>query len=136
MVPGIIILAAVCIIFFVLARQADRRRQGAGPGGTCEYRTAHPIDHCIDFLAHKNVNDLFDYTCQRQPNGVFLLHLTLHRPTRQPVDTLFYLRLDPGSQTVVTLSFVREAFGEKQPVFPQEVLDAFMQQKLDAHRTF
>ena len=33
------------------------------------------------------------------------------------------LRLDPGRQTVVTLIFIREAFGYKEPLFPQEMLD-------------
>ena len=36
---------------------------------------------------------------------------------------------------VVTLIFIREAFGYKEPLFPQEMLDKFMQQKLEAHRT-
>ena len=36
---------------------------------------------------------------------------------------------------VVTLIFIREAFGYKEPLFPQEMLDEFMAQKLDAHRT-
>ena len=29
-------------------------------------------------------------------DGGFLLHLTLHQPTQQPLDTLYTLRLDPG----------------------------------------
>ena len=66
---------------------------------------------------------------------VFLLNLTLHQPTQQPLDTLYTLRLDPGRQTIATLIFIREAFGYKEPLFPQEMLDKFMQQKLEAHRT-
>ena len=60
---------------------------------------------------------------------------TLHQPTQQPLDTLYTLRLDPGRQTIATLIFIREAFGYKEPLFPQEMLDKFMQQKLEAHRT-
>ena len=67
--------------------------------------------------------------------GGFLLHLTLHQPTQQPLDTLYTLRLDPGRQTIATLIFIREAFGYKEPLFPQEMLDKFMQQKMEAHRT-
>ncbi len=55
--------------------------------------------------------------------AAFLLHLTLHQPTQQPLDTLYTLRLDPGRQTIVTLIFIREAFGYKEPLFPQEMLD-------------
>ena len=79
--------------------------------------------------------DEFLYECRREKDGGFLLHLTLHQPTQQPLDTLYSLRLDPGRQTVVTLIFIREAFGYKEPLFPQEMLDKFMQQKLAAHRT-
>ena len=50
-------------------------------------------------------------------------------------DSLYTLRLDPGRQTIATLIFIREAFGYKEPLFPQEMLDKFMQQKLEAHRT-
>ena len=60
------------------------------------------------------------------------MHFTLHKPTGQPVDTLFALRLDAGRQTVVTLHFLREAFGYRQPVFPKELLDAFLFKKLAA----
>ena len=35
----------------------------------------------------------------------------------------------------MTLIFVREAFGYKEPLFPQAMLDRFMEQKLNAHRT-
>jgi len=73
--------------------------------------------------------------CRRENDGSFLLHLTLHQPSQQPLDTLYTLRLDPGRQTVVTLIFIREAFGYKEPLFPPAMLDEFMLQKLDAHRT-
>ncbi len=129
----VLVAAVLAFTFYLLYRQAAQRRTAAGPAGTLEYRTQHPVDVCMDYLAHKNVNDLFDYTCQRQADGSFLLHFTLHRETQQPVDTLYALRLDAGRQTVVTLSFLREAFGYKEPVFPPELLDAFLAQKLDAH---
>ena len=84
--------------------------------------------------AHSDT-DLFAYECRRENDGGFLLHLTLHQPSQQPLDTLYTLRLDPGRQTVVTLVFIREAFGYREPLFPQTMLDEFMLQKLDAHRT-
>ncbi len=65
--------------------------------------------------------------------GSFLLHLMLHQPSQQPLDTV-HLRLDPGRQTVVTLIFIREALWLKEPLFPPAMLDEFMLQKLDAHR--
>lgn len=128
---ALIVLVLGCTLA-ILHRQAARHRAAPGPAGTLEYRTAHPIDVCIDYLRHKNINDLFEYTCDRQADGSFLLHFTLHRPTAQPLDTLYTLRLDPGRSTVITLTFVREAFGYREPVFPKELLDAFLKAKLDA----
>ena len=54
--------------------------------------------------------------------------------TDLPLDDCFD-RLDPGRQTVVTLIFIREAFGYKEPLFQPEMLDEFMLGKLDARRT-
>ena len=76
-----------------------------------------------------NDSDVFVYDCRRERDGSFLLHLTLHQPSQQPLDTLYTLRLDPGRQTVVTLIFIREAFGYKEPLFPPAMLDEFMAAK-------
>ena len=106
---SIVLLAAVLgVIVFLLSRRENTRRSQYGPAGLSEFRTDLPLDECFD---------------------------RLDQPTQQPLDTLYTLRLDPGRQTVVTLIFIREAFGYKEPLFPQEMLDRFMQQKLDAHRT-
>ena len=118
-VVSIVLLAAVLgVIVFLLSRRENGRRS-----------------QCFDRLDEHNDSDVFVYDCRRERDGGFLLHLTLHQPTQQPLDTLYTLRLDPGRQTVVTLIFIREAFGYKEPLFPQEMLDEFMAQKLDAHRT-
>ena len=126
---SIVLLAAVLgVIVFLLSRRENTRRSQYGPAGLSEFRTDLPLDE------HRDADE-FVYECRREKDGGFLLHLTLHQPTQQPLDTLYTLRLDPGRQTVVTLIFIREAFGYKEPLFPQEMLDHFMQQKLDAHRT-
>ena len=104
------------------------------PGGKTP-AAALPLDDCFDRLDQHSPDDEFAYECRRENDGGFLLHLTLHQPTQQPLDTLYTLRLDPGRQTIATLIFIREAFGYKEPLFPQEMLDKFMQQKLEAHRT-
>ena len=117
-----IILLAVALgaIVLLLTRRENTRRS--------QY-------DCFDRLDGHKDTDEFVYECRRENDGGFLLHLTLHQPTQQPLDTLYTLRLDPGRQTVVTLIFIREAFGYKEPLFPQEMLDRFLMQKLDAHRT-
>lgn len=134
-VSGVILVVLAAGMFWLLSRHETGRRSEYGPAGCSEFRTSLPLDECFDRLDLHSEEDEFAYTCRREKDGGFLLHLTLHQPTRQPLDTLYTLRLDPGRQTVVTLIFIREAFGYKEPIFPPEMLDRFLLQKLDAHRT-
>ena len=135
-VISVVLLAVVLgTIVFLLSRRESGRRSQYGPAGLSEFRTDLALDECFDRLDRHSDTYEFAYECRRENDGGFMLHLTLHQPTQQPLDTLYTLRLDPGKQTVVTLIFIREAFGYKEPLFPPEMLDAFMTQKLDAHRT-
>ena len=131
----IILIAVIGLIIFLLSRRENTRRSQYGPAGLSEFRTDLPLDDCFDRLDQHSEDDVFVYECRRENDGGFLLHLTLHQPTKQPLDTLYTLRLDPGRQTVVTLIFIREAFGYKEPLFPPAMLDEFLLQKLEAHRT-
>ena len=124
LIYGAVIVVLAAMMVYALRRQERRRREAPGPAGMSEYRTDLPSEA-----------DAFQYTCERQPDGGYLLHLTLHQPTRQPLDTLYNLRMEQGRQTVVTLMFVREAFGYGEPVFRQDVMDGFMADKLEARRT-
>lgn len=135
LIYGVVIVALAAMMVYALRRQERRRREAPGPAGMSEYRTDLPIDECMDRLRAHSEADAFQYTCERQPDGGYLLHLTLHQPTRQPLDTLYTLRMEQGRQTVVTLMFVREAFGYGEPVFRQDVMDGFMADKLEAKRT-
>ena len=130
-----LLACALGIIVYLLSRRETNRRSQYGPSGLSEFRTDLPLDDCFDRLDEHKDTDEFVYECRRENDGGFLLHLTLHQPTQQPLDTLYPLRFDPGRQTIVTLIFIREAFGYKEPLFPQEMLDRFLLQKLDAHRT-
>lgn len=123
------------VLFFVVSRHESDRRSQYGPSGCSEFRTDLPLDDCFDRLDQHNEDDVFAYTCRRENDGGFLLHFTLHQPSQQPLDTLYTLRLDPGRQTVATMIFIRESFGYSEPLFQPAVLDEFMRQKLDAHRT-
>lgn len=129
----ILALALVGLIFWIVRRKELDRRKGAGPWAPMEYRTSLAFDECLDRLRTPTPQDEFVYTCVRQRDGSFNLHLTAHQPTHQPLDTLYSLRLDSGKQTLITLIFLREAFGYGEPVFPQEMMDRFLAQKLDAH---
>ncbi len=132
---GLLLVTAAGLLALILARQEKRRRSQYGPAGCSEFRTPLALDECFDRLADRRDSDVFAYECTRERDGSFTLRLTLHQPTQQPLDTLYTLRLDPGRETIVTLFFIREAFGSPEPVFPPEMLDEFLLQKLDARRT-
>ena len=132
----IILIAVIGLIIFLLSRRENTRRSQYGPAGLSEFRTDLPLDDCFDRLDQQSEDDTtVQYNYSHDNDGGFLLHLTLHQPTKQPLDTLYTLRLDPGRQTVVTLIFIREAFGYQEPLFPPAMLDEFLLQKLEAHRT-
>ena len=131
----VLLIGVISLIIYLLSRRENKRRNQYGPSGLSEFRTDLPLDDCFDRLDQHSPDDLFAYECRRENDGGFTLHLTLHQPTQQPLDTLYTLRLDPGRQTVVTLIFIREAFGYKEPLFQPEMLDEFMLGKLDARRT-
>ena len=122
--------------FFLLTRRENARRSQYGPSGLSEFRTDLPLDDCFDRLDQHSPDDEFAYECRRENDGGFLLHLTLHQPTQQPLDTLYTLRLDPGRQTIATPDLHPGGLWlQRSRFFPQEMLDKFMQQKLEAHRT-
>ena len=131
----VLLVGVIGLIIYLLSHRENKRRSQYGPSGLSEFRTDLPLDDCFDRLDQHSDSDVFAYECRRENDGGFLLHLTLHQPTQQPLDTLYTLRFDPGRQTIVTLIFIREAFGYKEPLFPQEMLDEFLRQKFDAHRT-
>ena len=131
----VLLVGVIGLIIYLLSRRENKRRSQYGPSGLSEFRTDLPLDDCFDRLDQHSDSDVFAYECRRENDGGFLLHLTLHQPTQQPLDTLYTLRFDPGRQTIVTLIFIREAFGYKEPLFPQEMLDEFLRQKFVAHRT-
>ena len=133
---SILLLAAILgFIVFLLSKKDQSRRSQYGPSGLSEFRTDLPLDDCFDRLDQHSPDDVFAYECRRENDGGCTLHLTLHQPTQQPLDTLYTLRFDPGRQTIVTLIFIREAFGYKEPLFQPAMLDEFMLRKFDARRT-
>ena len=133
---SILLLAAILgFIVFLLSKKDQSRRSQYGPSGLSEFRTDLPLDDCFDRLDQHSPDDVLAYECRRENDGGFTLHLTLHQPTQQPLDTLYTLRFDPGRQTIVTLIFIREAFGYKEPLFQPAMLDEFILRKFDARRT-
>lgn len=132
---ALLLFVCVLCLFFALRRaKPTHRRTPQGNLLMVEYRTDYAVDECIDRLRATAPDDLFIYTFVRETNGTFALHFTQHRATQQPIDTLYTLQLDAGRQTMLSLVFIREAFGYQEPVFPLALLDEFFAQKLAAHR--
>jgi len=131
---ALLVVAAVVVFTYLVIQKQDQRRHTGG--AICaEYRTDLPFDVCMDAMRRQTNDDIFVYDFTRQPDGSFLLNFTMHRATGQPMDTLYQMRIDGGSRTVISLNFIREAFGNPEPVFGVELLDAFICQKLSAERT-
>ena len=90
-----LLACALGIIVYLLSRRETNRRSQYGPAGLSEFRTGLALDECFDRLDTRSDTDLFAYECRRENDGSFLLHLTLHQPSQQPLDTLYTLRLGP-----------------------------------------
>ena len=108
-VVSIVLLAAVLgVIVFLLSRRENGRRSQYGPAGLSEFRTDLALDECFDRLDEHNDSDVFVYDCRRERDGGFLLHLTLHQPTQQPLDTLY---LAHHTVRTRTRFFTKKGFG-------------------------
>ena len=84
-----LLACALGIIVYLLSRRETTRRSQYGPAGLSEFRTDLPLDDCFDRLDQHSPDDVFAYECRRENDGGFTLHLTLHQPTQQPLDTLY-----------------------------------------------
>ncbi len=134
-VPIISILVLVFGIYWVTKNKTFDKPNEKSKNLSIEFRTDLAFDECLDALSTPADNDIFAYEIEREASGNFALHFSLHKKTMQPIDTLYSMRIDSGKQTVITLVFLREAFGYKEPVFPAELLENFFKEKLSAIRT-
>lgn len=88
---------------------------------------------CQDFLKNTNIHDTFAYTLTPSPKGTEIC-FTHYNPTQQIMATTFLLCFQQQQPAVFSLTFLREAFGNPEPVVPPALLDAFFSQKLSAVR--
>lgn len=129
---GVIVLAVVLYAFFV--NRARRKNQNK-PGMSMRYETAaHTAVECRDVLGDRRPEDSFNLRLDPLQEGGWKLHLLRHNPTEQLLDTVYRLQFEDGSPTRFTLTFVSEAFGMREPVVPEDMLDAFFAEKLGARR--
>ena len=83
----VLLVGVIGLIIYLLSRRENKRRSQYGPSGLSEFRTDLPLDDCFDRLDQHSDSDVFAYECRRENDGGFKLHLTLHQPTQQPLDT-------------------------------------------------
>ena len=109
----------------VLAKKASGVHVYEAPGKTAAA--------CRRLLGQRTEQDLFAYKLEAAPAGGWHLTLTRHNPTDQILDTMYLLQLKGEHPARVALKFEREAFGQREAVVPDELLDSFMLAKLGAH---
>ena len=95
---SVILLAGIVgLLIFLLSRREAGRRSQYGPAALNEFRTALPLDECFDRLEqHSPRRMCLPTSAAGRTTAGLCCTFTLHQPTRQPLDTLYTLRLDPG----------------------------------------
>lgn len=128
------VLVAIVIVNAVLydrIKRKDRQKPGMQlsydlPGQTeagCRTALEQPLE--TDLLA-----------CALEPDrrGGWMLHFLRHNATQQPLDTVYSARFEQGDPARLTLTFESEAFGMREPVLPEDLLDDYFAAKLGAVR--
>ncbi len=127
------LVALVLLMAWLFARGSKKRRQK--PGQRMRYTVpGKTAAACRGLLGDNPGSDLFAYTLEAAQNGGWYLRFTRHNPTGQPLDTLFLLQFEGDTPAVMNLSFVREAFGMREPIIGEALLDAFFENKVGAQR--
>ncbi len=126
-------LAALALLLgWWYTRSAKKRK--AKPGMHLAYTAPGTAAACRGKLGRPADSDIFAYGIEAAAPGGSYIHFTCHKPTGQMLDTLFLLQFTEEDPAAFTLDFVREAFGMREPVIGEALLDAFFAQKLDAAR--
>ncbi len=130
----VVLVGAVLVVGYLAAEGRFAKRKKASM--QLQYEVADKTTTaCLDLLQDAAAEDMFLYKMERAARGNgWYIHFTLHEPTGQPLDTLFRLEFTGEEPARFTLGFVREAFGMREPVLPEDLLDAFFAAKLGAKR--
>lgn len=135
-VLSVLILIGLVLIFIFLYSQ-NRKGRKAKPGLYLEYTVSDKtVSECRSLLKKNTIEDIFSFQLEEGRLGEVYIHFVLHNATEQPLDTLFHIRYgdEPGPPAKFALSFAREAFGMREPVLSEPLLDEFFAQKLGAVR--
>lgn len=126
------LVALVLLLAWFFARSKKKKVQK--PGQLLYYTVpGKTAAACRSLLGSNTQDDLFSYKLESSAGG-WHIHFVLHNPTGQPLDTLFQLQFVDEAPTMLEVRFAREAFGMREPVIGEELLDIFFEQKLGAVR--
>lgn len=133
------LMIALPLVVFVLvigwwyATHQKKRRQK--PGQYLRYHVPTlTAASCRGLLGQPQSSDLFAYTLQSAAGGGWYITFTQHTATQQPLDTVFLLQFENEAPAEFSLTFTREAFGMREPVISEDLLDSFFSSKLGAQR--
>ena len=122
------------VVLFAYVMQKNKKATAQNPKYFALYHsTKYTAGQCRDIMKNKNIHDTFAYTLSYTPKGTEII-FTNYYPTQQIMETVFLLAFTQEEPAEFSLTFVREAFGSKEPVIPPVLLDEFFAQKLDATR--
>ncbi len=122
------------LVLLAYALQKNKKVQLKNPKYFTQYRTTkYTAGQCRDILQNKNIHDTFAYTIAEGSKGTEIT-FTNYYPTNQIMETVFLLEVKNQQPAEISLTFLREAFGSRKPVIPQELLDDFFAAKLDCIR--
>lgn len=134
---GFLITATLIVMILAGAYFVIRRRRGnrKRPGIRLLYEAPGKTSaECRALLGRRSKEDVFQYRLEEAKSGGWYLHFLRHNPTGQVLDTLFLLQFVAEMPARFSFSFVREAFGVREPIIPEDLLDIFFLKKLQAGR--
>lgn len=130
---GVLVVVVVVNAFFY---SRMKRKEKEKPGMRIWYEVPGKTPaECRAVLTARDAADLLTVGLEPARDGGWYLHFLRHNETEQPLDTIYRLRLEEGNPTLLVLAFEREAFGMREPVLPEELLDEYFAAKLGAKRT-
>lgn len=129
----LLLVGLVFLAGWLMEKNKKARRQK--PGMLLEYTApGQTAAGCRSLLMAPGEHDVLRYLLEADKGGGWFFHLQEHRPSQQPLDTVYRLSFTAEEPAAFQLQFVREAFGQREPIIPEALLDEFFAQKLGAQR--
>ncbi len=127
-----LIVFAVLMVKFLKKLKIKTRKK---PGQFMRYEVKDATaTECRGKLGKPQTEDIFHYKLEDAMSGGWYIHFLKHNATQQQLDTVFLIQFEEETPAVFSLRFIREAFGMKEPVIGESLLDDFFAKKLDATR--